>query len=377
MQRAHWQLSLTSTRRAQASKARCRRATASLGSAAVGFAFAGALALGCSSSDEPSASVNTGGAAPAMQSTNAEMPAGALPSTPTASTPSGSAASGASSANGGEKPPGSVGLVGNMPAAPAGGGSGGASGPTEPPSAPPDAGAPATPPAQPNPPGFNPCPTDGSPCKIMPLGDSITFGVGSSTGGGYRIELLREAAAAGQKITFVGTQQSGPTMVDTLTFPRANEGHSGFTITQIANLTDNAIRQTSPNIVLLLAGTNDFDGLGQEPTGQAPTRLAALMDRIFTDAPNALLAVAQIIPITMGNGTALVPPYNAALPALVNARSSQGKHVILVDMFTPFNSTPNFASTIMNDFLHPNDAGYVIMGRTWHGAIDSFLPKTP
>jgi lysophospholipase L1-like esterase len=29
----------------------------------------------------------------------------------------------------------------------------------------------------------------------------------------------------------------------------------------------------------------------------------------------------------------------------------------------------------MNDYLHPNDAGYVVMGDTWYAAIQSYLPS--
>ncbi|WP_437766747.1 hypothetical protein WMF27_22915 [Sorangium sp. So ce281] len=81
--------------------------------------------------------------------------------------------------------------------------------------------------------GFTPCPTNGEPCKILPLGDSITDGVGVQGGGGYRIELFRKARAAGKKITFVGSLMNGPATVDGASFPRAHEGHSGWKIDQI------------------------------------------------------------------------------------------------------------------------------------------------
>jgi lysophospholipase L1-like esterase len=29
----------------------------------------------------------------------------------------------------------------------------------------------------------------------------------------------------------------------------------------------------------------------------------------------------------------------------------------------------------MSDFLHPNDAGYVVMGQTWYTALEPFLPE--
>jgi lysophospholipase L1-like esterase len=252
----------------------------------------------------------------------------------------------------------------------------------------PDAGAaqPGTPP-QPTPPpapaAFAPCPADGSPCRIMPLGDSITFGIGSS-GGGYRVELFRQALAAQRDITFVGVVApggqngpNGPNTVNGQPFPRNHEGFSGFTISgggagSLAGLVDNAIAQTNPNIILLHIGTNDVNG--NINVGQAPQRLGALLDQIINDAPDALLVVAQIIPTTNQQTNTRVQAYNAAIPALVQARAAAGKHIELVDLFTPFSSSPNFAS-LMNDALHPNDSGYVVMGQTWFNAIEDVLPQ--
>ena len=88
------------------------------------------------------------------------------------------------------------------------------------------------------------------------------------------------------------------------------------------------------------------------------------------------LVVAQIIPTTNAQTNTRVQAYNAAIPGLVQSRAEAGKHVVLVDMFTPFISNPNFAG-LMADILHPNDAGYVVLGRAWHDAIDSFLPRAP
>src|SRR5436190_12856238 len=42
---------------------------------------------------------------------------------------------------------------------------------------------------------YDPCPAAGTPCAVMPLGDSITEGAGSS-GGGYRPPLFHLALAA-------------------------------------------------------------------------------------------------------------------------------------------------------------------------------------
>src|SRR3954453_12829185 len=71
-----------------------------------------------------------------------------------------------------------------------------------------------------------------TPLRVMPLGDSITWGVGSSTGNGYRAPLWDELAAGGHPRDLVGTGRAG-SMSDP-----DNEGHSGYRIDQIAALAD-------------------------------------------------------------------------------------------------------------------------------------------
>src|SRR5437763_1179031 len=60
---------------------------------------------------------------------------------------------------------------------------------------------------------FAPCPTDGTPCVVMPLGDSITEGY-PNFNGGYRVELFNQAVMGSKNITFVGRKSNGPTTVD-------------------------------------------------------------------------------------------------------------------------------------------------------------------
>src|ERR1041384_5155685 len=84
-----------------------------------------------------------------------------------------------------------------------------------------------------------------TPLRVMPLGDSITWGVGSSTGNGYRAPLWNRLAADGHPLDFVGTGRSGP-MSDP-----DNEGHSGYKIHQVAALTDASLTRYRPNVVTL------------------------------------------------------------------------------------------------------------------------------
>lgn len=206
--------------------------------------------------------------------------------------------------------------------------------------------------------GYNPCPATG-PCKILPLGDSITDGIGFS--GGYRVRLFELALEDDKEITFVGGSMNGPQMVDGQPFPRAHEGHSGWTIAQIDGIVPDPALNVAPHIVLLHIGTND---MYQGPNG-APDRLGTLIDQILMDLPDALLVVSNIIPFPGQAGA--VDTYNDAVPNVVNMRKEAGKHILFVDQFT------DFPTSELGDGVHPNQAGYNRMAAKWYEAISSYL----
>ncbi len=212
---------------------------------------------------------------------------------------------------------------------------------------------------------FNPCPTNGDPCKVLPFGDSITAGTGSEPqgGGGYRVDLFSRAVMANKKLTFVGTLMNGPDSVASMPFPKQHSGYGGNLIAQItaASIYDPSVA-TNPHIVLLHIGTND---LYSEAAG-APTRLATLVDKLTTSLPNSLILVAKLIPSSSTYQPTM--DYNAAIGPLMQQRTAAGKHVVLVDLYTgwPANSS--------SDGVHPNVAGYKWMAGVWYGAISGVLP---
>lgn len=224
-----------------------------------------------------------------------------------------------------------------------------------------------------------PCPTDGSPCALMPLGDSITFGERSS-GGGYRVELFRQAVLAGQSITFVGTASpNGPDSVEGQPFPKSHQGHQGYVIdtggfspeASLSLVLDSALPAVDPHIVLLMIGTNDING--NNNLGQAPDRLSALIDKIVSQKPNALIVVAQLTPTRDATLNARIETYNAGVASVVEELAGMDKHVALVDMYTPFVETPNYQNALLADTLHPNDAGYAVMADVWYAAVAPVL----
>jgi lysophospholipase L1-like esterase len=194
------------------------------------------------------------------------------------------------------------------------------------------------------------------PVRVMPLGDSITYGVGSSTGSSYRADLWRRLVTqAGYNIDFVGSQRSG-SLPDT-----DNEGHSGWRIDQIAANVDGWLSTYQPDIVLLHIGTNDMNQNYQVDT--APQRLGALVDRILADRPTATVLVAKIVPALDATIQSRINAFNTAVPGIVEARGARAK---LVDLSV-------LSAADLNDTLHPNDNGYLRMSVRWYTALESVL----
>ena len=217
---------------------------------------------------------------------------------------------------------------------------------------------------------FHPCPTTGDACMILPLGDSITYGLQSSDGGGYREPLFRKTLTASQKITFTGSQKNGPATVQgpngSVPFPTANEGNSGFTIDQIRGTIPAGVKAAIPHIVLLMAGTNDvYASSGQ---AQMPDRLTTLINAVVTAAPNALIVVATLTPLSNASWEATATTYDGEIPGVIQTIASAGKHVIMVDM-------SKMPTSELSDGVHPNDTGYSYMADIWYAAIKDLLPS--
>jgi lysophospholipase L1-like esterase len=179
--------------------------------------------------------------------------------------------------------------------------------------------------------------------------DSITYGFKSSDGNGYRKALRDILTGAGNKVDMIGSVKAG-SMDD-----NDNEGHSGFTITQIAAFKD-AYKQR-PNVVLLHAGTNDMNK--PDDPDNAPQRLNDLVATLIAALPDATIVVARIIPAGSSSTLSRIRVYNNAITKLMATRALRGEKVMIVDM-------PSGVQTKdLADGLHPNDQGYRNMAIKW------------
>jgi len=224
--------------------------------------------------------------------------------------------------------------------------------------------------------------------NIMPLGDSITVGLGSpSTPGGYRDPLYTLLTDAGYAFNFVGSQMTNPTPLLSSADQTANEGHAGATIAYTSergtnDLQDNVadwIAAADPNYILLMIGTNDVDlayptNYTDSPAdpallGEAGGRLATLISTISNPAtgldPSAHLIVASIPQIGIATEDVGVVEYNRAVLADVLAARSLGERVTFLD---GYEAVP---ADDFSDDLHPDAAGYSALAAGWFHAIQS------
>jgi lysophospholipase L1-like esterase len=107
--------------------------------------------------------------------------------------------------------------------------------------------------------------------RVLPLGDSITNGVGSTDGNGYR-DIFVELAEQGGAVQMIGSHAGVGKMSN-----NQEEGWNGYTIDKISKKATNAL-EAKPNLVLLLAGTNNMNSDAQERS--APSEMEALIDKV-------------------------------------------------------------------------------------------------
>ena len=235
---------------------------------------------------------------------------------------------------------------------------------------------------------------------VLPLGDSITFGCGSdaappdwyaccnSLSGGYRAPLWAalNGSAVNASILMVGTESNGPTWVPVE--QRAHEGHPGWTISQIRGLQSKWVT-LAPDIVLLMAGTND---VGQ---GHLNTTIAADMDLLLSalnsTLPNARVFVTTILNLPDSSHpvfASTIAFYNTVtLPAVVGKYRGMtlvdingatgmcfGPDSPLVNLCAVCNGpcggyNPNSCPPNGYSYCHPTGAGYELMAGVWANAL--------
>ncbi|RKY87976.1 hypothetical protein DRQ11_04880, partial [candidate division KSB1 bacterium] len=199
--------------------------------------------------------------------------------------------------------------------------------------------------------------------KIMPLGDSITYG--DSTGG-FRDDLHTLLSDEGVDFDFVGSLQSG-TLPD-----RDNEGHNGYTADQIADSINVWLNTHTPDIVLLHIGTNDI-GSGQSNQSTI-SEIESIVDKIYNYNTNTKILLSSLIPRADSDlNDSLTTELNDLIEDLFYTKQAQGYNIYYAGQNEVFKANPNWATDYIDStdshYIHPNNAGYEVMAMVYFNAI--------
>ena len=202
--------------------------------------------------------------------------------------------------------------------------------------------------------------------SIMPLGDSITLGVN----GGYRNDLYTGLQQNNCGVGYVGTQLDPNTRIAV----KDHEGHSGFTIADIANSVNGWLASTQPNIILLMVGTNDTAWWTGENANQIGARHNALIEQLRTARPTAWIFVASIPPQAFAliqpnnvDRAALTQQLNAVIHSNVDARVAAGQRVRFVDVNLVLTTADLY------DGIHPTEAAHAKIAQQFLDAVRAAL----
>ena len=217
-----------------------------------------------------------------------------------------------------------------------------------------------------------------APLRILPLGDSITYGSHGQDTAGYRGPLYQMLTNAHYRIDYVGTD--GGTQGSVIRLPDSDhehEGHSGWGTANIPTVSRPGVydalpncfsRILAPNIVLLHIGTNDAEDPASMP--DIVSRYRKILDRITTMQPSAHVIITSPLRRVQERQEKLLSTY--LLPyvkGLADEYAAKGKRVHFLDMRSVVGLED------LDDGLHPTCAGYAKMAKAWFGAIRKIVPN--
>ncbi len=200
--------------------------------------------------------------------------------------------------------------------------------------------------------------------RVMPLGDSLTYGLGA--GGGYRAPLYPLLTNAGYSVDFIGTQTGNGAA--SLPDPD-HEGYPGAYISNIDSILPSIFGAVAePDVILLLLGVNDY--LQGNDTLHATNRLEALVVRLATNWPKAKIILGSLTEVSEPLNTQIQTTFNAFLPSICERQRGLGRLVYFTDMHgaVPLADMP--------DQLHPNQLGYRKMATNWFNVVNNVADAT-
>ncbi|EHK21684.1 carbohydrate esterase family 3 protein [Trichoderma virens Gv29-8] len=200
--------------------------------------------------------------------------------------------------------------------------------------------------------------------RVMPLGGSITYGVGSSDKNGYRQYLQDMLTANGHHVTMVGSRSSGSMRNNN------HEGWRGFRIDQIESKARNSVPKLMPDLVMINAGSNDcIQNFDIEHIGK---RMDNMLEFVWSASPDSTIILSTLILNLDTEVESRIKWVNNQFQDIILQKQSEGKRIAFVDMHSQGGPKNN---DILSDGTHPNDQGYYKMARIWYGGVLDVMSK--
>jgi|GEM_PF-62461 len=202
------------------------------------------------------------------------------------------------------------------------------------------------------------------PVRILCAGDSITDGLAATDS--YRAPLKRELAKAGLEVEFVGGRSGESNPASTL----KHQGIPGLRVEQLAAQIDGWVDAFTPDIVLLMIGTNNiWMGYDVEP---AQKDLRALIDGLTTRHPAVRFIVSNIPPVDWPEWGEHAKTFNAVFPIL--ERELRRDNLSFVEVYSRFNVKQDLFATLGGkpDRIHPSLRGHAKIAQAWAKAISAW-----
>src|SRR6266699_1090379 len=200
------------------------------------------------------------------------------------------------------------------------------------------------------------------PIRVLPLGDSITYGY--PVPGGYRLPLYQLLTNAGYNVDFTGTQtdNGAPDLPDA-----DHEGHPGWTIRGINSIVPDVLASIDdPDVILLLIGVNDYNQ--NDDIANDHARLQGLVENLATNRPYAKIILANLLVTTSEPQDAEIQTtFNPFVPTIASNEQSLGRQVYFDDLRSALTTND------LADGLHPNQDGYNKMATNWFASLTNYI----
>jgi lysophospholipase L1-like esterase len=198
--------------------------------------------------------------------------------------------------------------------------------------------------------------------RLMPLGGSVTKGVGSSHSAGYRKALLEILQAQNFDVRMVGSRSTG-------SMPNnEHEGWRGFRIDEIAKKAAKSVGRLSPNLLTVNAGSNDC--IQAFKIDEAGRRMEDLLEDIWNASPGSTVLLSTLLVNADKRVNERVECVNNQFRALAKRKVCEKRRIVLVDLY---NDGPRVDCLV--DGVHPNDEGYDRTAKLWFDGVQRAMQQ--